>query len=244
MSNLQNNPEGSLNLNNSQNVINPKVEKPLTELETYLKNNNLQDLLYVNQMDAVEWMYHMCKQGKGCLNSLSMGLGKTLISCILFQLVLPRMALVIAPTSCVFSQWIRNLCRFSFYFKIYRLKSNKVTQYQLAQDGTLIVGQTCFLHELQYDPYPYKIVVTNFNGVVPYPSVAGRGGITGNKFELSQPLGYYDPEITPLNSTVWDIVLVDEIHNIGNGINTRLDPGEKRDKQLRFYRLSRLRMNP
>ena len=45
----------------------------------------------------------------------------------------------------------------------------------------------------------------------------------GNKYELSQPLNYYDPEITPLNCIVFDVVLVDEIHYIGNGINTQLD---------------------
>lgn len=238
------------NIDNSYNLpIIQKEEKPLTELEIYLKNNNLEKLLYTHQMDAVDWMFDMAKRGKGFILSDSPGLGKTLDGCVLLQLALPRMALVISPTSCIFSQWIRNLCKHSFFFKIYRLKSNKVTQYFLSQDGTLMVGQTYSLETLQYDPYPHKIVVTNFNGVVPYPGVASRRDfsgkeITGNKYELTQPLDRYDPEITPLNSIVWDMVLVDEIHNIGNGVNTRLDPGEKRDKQLRFYRLSRLRMTP
>lgn len=216
----------------------------MSELEKYLKNYGIEDLPYVHQKDAIEWMFEMCKNRKSCLLADEMGLGKTLDICLLFQITLPRIALVISPTSCVFSQWIRNLCKYSTFFKVYHLISNKVTQYTLLSDDTLMAGYSCFLHELHYDQYPNKIIVTNFNGVAPYPSVASRNGMTGNKYELSRPLDQYDPEITPLNSTIWDMVVCDEVHNIGNGINTRLDPKDIRDKQLRFTRLYRLRMNP
>jgi hypothetical protein len=213
------------------------------ELDNYINGNNLQNLLFPHQISSIEWMFHMCKQGKGCLNADALGLGKTMCGCVLLQITLPRYALVIAPSSCVFAQWIRNLLKYSTYFKVYELKSNKVTQYFMNPDQTLVKGSTCLLQELHNDPYMYKVVVTNFNGVAPYPNVPSKKGMSGNKYELSRPLGIYEPEITPLNSTIWDMVIVDEVHNISNGVNTKLDENSNRQKQLRYYRLSRLRMN-
>ena len=221
-----------------------KMSSPREVLDKYLTDNNLQDVVYPHQKDAIEWMYDRVAKHLGALLADDMGLGKTLDICILLQIMLPRLALIISPTSCVYSQWIRNLCKYSTYYKVYVLKSNKIKQVAINNEGNIVKGQEMPLSMLYQDPYPYKVVVSNFHAIVPFPGVSTRDGMKGAKYEVSLSLDLYVPELTPLNEIVWDTVIVDEVHAIRNGVNTRLDPGEKRKKMLRYHRLSRLRMTP
>lgn len=220
------------------------MSSPREVLEKYLHDNNLQNVVYPHQKDIIEWMYYRASKHLGSLNADAMGLGKTLDVCILLQIMLPRLALIICPTSCIYSQWVRNLCRYSIYYKVYVLKSNKIRQVAINNEGNIIKGQEISTLMLYQDPYPYKVIVSNFHAIVPYPGVAARDGMTGSKYEVSVSLDTYVPELTPLNDIIWDTVVVDEVHSIRNGVNTRLDPGEKRKKMLRYHRLSRLRMTP
>lgn len=215
-------------------------------LENYLNHHNLKDLLYVHQKDSIEWMYHMASQGKGCLNADAMGLGKTLSGCIFLQLTIPKYALVVCPTSCVFSQWIRNLLKYSFYFQVYHYESNKLVRYILNEtnDG-IIKSDTITLAELNNQTNPC-VVVTNYKGVKPYPSVQGREGISGEKYETSVDVDSPDLEIAPFKEITWDVVLADEIHTIGNGVRSHLDERKVPHPKplLVYYRMMRLKMNP
>lgn len=197
-------------------------------------------------MDCIEWMDTMVRKREDILLSLVMGLGKTICTCVLLQITLPRTVLCVCPTSTIFNVWVRNLLQHSFYYHVYRLKSNKVTRYTLDwSTGNIVKGSTFDLHNLHhYDSHPYKVVVSNYNGVAPYPGVAARGTMSGNEYEVNLPVETTDPEVIPLRSMVWDMVFADEIHAIGNGVNTRLDEDMKRKKQLRYYRMMRLQMTP
>lgn len=215
-------------------------------LEDYLTNSNLQDLLYTYQKDCVDWMDSMVRKKQGIVLSLAMGMGKTICCCFLLQITLPRNVLCVCPTSTIFNVWIRNLLQYSFYYHVYYLKSNDVTRYWLDKNSGEIIAGNTYPFDLisQYDQHPYKVFVTNYYGVVPYPGVASRGNMSGNKYEMNLPLDTTDPEVIPLKSMTWDLVLADEVHAIANGVNTALDEDMKRDKQLRYYRMSRLKMTP
>lgn len=213
-------------------------------LEEYLQKYNLQDYVYPHQKDAIEWMYHRCSQRKGSLLCDGMGLGKTLDICILLQLILARTALIVCTTTCIYSQWVSNLCKHSFYYRVYVLESHKVIEIKIDTLGNIIKSHPMPLSVLSQEPGVYKVVVSNTHRIVPHPGVADRPGMKAHKYEVNQPLDVYDPELTPLNEVIWDTVIIDEIHCIRNGVNTRLDSGEKRDKMLRYHRLSRLRMTP
>ena len=217
----------------------------LSLLDDYLTKNEMFDFVYVYQKDAIEWMYDRISKHKGCLLCDEMGLGKTLDIAILFQIVLPKLALLIAPTSCIYTQWVRNLCKYSFYYKIYVLQSNKIKQVILNEEDNIIESDLYEIMDVMMnDPHPYKIIISNFHGIKPYPSITGSNGKTAGQIETQSPLDEYIPELTPLNNLVFDMVVVDEIHKIRNGVNTRLDPGEARKKMLMFHRLSRIRMTP
>lgn len=214
-------------------------------LDEYLTRHNLQNLLYTYQMDCVEWMNHMVRKKESFLNAFVPGLGKTITTCVLLQITLPRYVLVVCPTSTIFNVWIRNLLQHSFYYHIYRLKSNNVIRYTLDwTTGNLITGETFPLEYIHNDPHPYKVIVTNYHGVAPFPGVAARGDMSGNQYEVNCPIESTDPELIPLRCVVFDMVVADEIHNISNGVNTRLDEDMKRKKQLRYYRMMRLQMTP
>lgn len=216
-----------------------------TELQEYMDDNGLNELLYEHQKDVIEWMFKRSYDRKGSLLAHSMGLGKTLDICILLQISLPRIALIICPTSCVYSQWVRNLLTYSFYFKVYVLKSNKLRQVIFDDESNIIKSRELPLSVLNENPNFNKVVVSNYHAIVPHPAVQRRSvDMSGNEYEMDRPIDVYDPEITPLNEIVWDMVVVDEIHAIRNGVNTRNDPNDTRKKMLRYYRLSRLRMTP
>lgn len=215
----------------------------MSRLDEYLAYYNISDSVYVHQKDAVDWLHHRVISHKGALLADAMGLGKTLDIALLLQVTLPYMSLVICPTSCVYSQWIRTLCQHATYFKIYKLESHRVKQC-IIENGSIIETPLFPIENLQYDPHPYKIIVSNFHSITPYPSVAPIPGKSARDRELDTDLNLYVPDLTPLNQIVFDLVVVDEVHKIRNGVNTRLDAGEKRKKMLTFNRLYRLRMNP
>lgn len=234
----------------SENVPESSVENgesnslpQLSILDNYLVSQNLQDYVRPHQKDAIEWMYDRCAKRKGALLCDDMGLGKTLDICILLQLIQARIALIICTTTCIYTQWVSNLCKFSPSYSVYVLKSNKVRQVIMDHEGNFRWSPYYTLHQFLTIP-GNKVIVSNTYNIVPFPGVADKSGMKGNKYEVSQPIDIYDPELTPLNILIFDCVIVDEIHCIRNGVNTRLDPTEKRDKMLRYYRLSRLRMTP
>lgn len=212
-------------------------------LEKYLTDNNLQEYVRPHQKDAIEWMYDRCLNRKGALLGDTMGLGKTLDICLLLQITLPRIALLVCTTTCMYDQWGVNLCKFSTYFQVYVLKSNKVQRIFIDENG-LIESDWYTIQQFLMIPGDHKVIISNTYNIVPFPGVADRPGMKGSKYEVNVPLDVYDPELTPLNELVFDMVIVDEIHCLRNGINTRLDPGEKRDKMLRYHRMMRLRMTP
>lgn len=213
------------------------------ELQEYIDANNLNQLLYEHQKDVIQWMYYRCFNRKGSLLAHSMGLGKTLDICILLQIVLARRALIICPTSCVYSQWIRNLLTYTSYYKVYVLKSNKLRQVMMDNELNIIKSNELPISILNNEPNIPKVVVCNYHAVVPHPAVQKRNGVLGSKYETNEPIDVYNPELTPFNEIVWDIVIVDEVHAIRNGVNT-VNDGDVRKKMLRYYRLSRLRMTP
>lgn len=212
-------------------------------LEDYLQSYGLQDYVYPHQKDAIEWMYHRYTQRKGALLGDIMGLGKTLDICVLLQLVLAKTALIICTTSCIYSQWVCNLCKHSFYYKVYVLESNKVREITMDGENNLLKGDLQPLSALSEENGVYKILVSNMNRIRPYPPVASRPYICAHIYEITQPLDIYDPELTPLNDVIWELVIVDEVHGLRNGVNTRLDK-VKNKKMLKYCRLSRLRMDP
>ena len=217
----------------------------MSKLEDYLKSCCASDRVYTHQKCAIDWLEHRIKSGKSALLADAMGLGKTLDIALLFQITLPHMSLVVCPTSCVYSQWIRTLCQYSTYFKIYKLESHKVKQCAIDQHtGSIIETGLIPLESLYLDPHPYKIIVSNFHGIVPYPAVTPIPGKSAKERELGSDLNTYIHELTPLNQLVFDLVVVDEVHKIRNGVNTRLDDGQSRKKMMTFYRMMRLRMNP
>lgn len=216
----------------------------ITALEDYMDRHGLHDYIYPHQKDAIEWLYYRCLNKKGAVLSDDLGLGKTLVASVLLQLIQANFALVVAPTTLVYTQWVRNLCQHSFYYRVYVVKSHEIVQVIVNSEGNILESDPMPFTMLYSEPHIHKVVICNFHAVVPFPGIADRNGMTGNKYETNQPIEIYDPELTPFNDIVWDVVIVDEIHSIRNGVNTQLDPSEKRKKMLRYYRLSRLRMNP
>lgn len=213
-------------------------------LENYLIENNLNDYVKPHQKDAIEWMYDRCSKKLGSLLADTMGLGKTLDICLLLQLIQARIALIVCSTSCIYSQWVINLCKYSFYYKVFVLKSNKFTHVSVGQSGNLIFGDQMGISEFLADPTPHKVVVSNSYAIAPFPSIADRPGLKASDYEIKSPLNIYNAELTPLKEIIWDVVIVDEVHLLKNGVNTGLDKGDKRKPPLKFFRFSRLRMNP
>lgn len=217
----------------------------MSHLDKYLEQNGLTDKVYVHQKDAVDWLFNQLTSHEPALLADAMGLGKTLDIALLFQITLPHMALVVCPTSCIYAQWIRTLCLHATYFKIYKLESHKVKQCIIDRNTECIIeSQLMPLESLYMDPHPYKIIVSNFHGIVPYPSVTPIPGKSAKERELSSDLNEYIHDLTPLNQLVFDTVVVDEVHKIRNGVNTRLDAGEARKKMITFHRMMRIRMTP
>jgi SNF2 family DNA or RNA helicase len=191
-----------------------------TQLDIYLDNHQLTDTVYAHQKEIIRWMHHRTNLHLGSLNADTMGLGKTLDICILLQLAKASLVLVVAPTSCVYSQWARNLCQHSFHYHVYVLKSGKVVRIHLDEKEHLKKDtEERPLESLLVDPYPHKIVVTNYHAVRPN---------TYSPEEWAQPLDKECPELSPFPDFVWDIVVADEIHVI-------------RNEKLMYRRMSRLR---
>lgn len=215
-------------------------------LEDYLLKTGMTDVVYVHQKDAIEWLYSRLIKNQGALLADDMGLGKTFDICMLLQISLRNLNLIICPTSCLYSQWVRNTCMYCISYQIYVLQSGKIKRvYFLGQNyDKIIEGELFPIEYLYLDPYPYKIIISNFHQIKPENGVVGRDGKKASQIETSAPLDQYIPELTPLNNLQFDVVIVDEVHKIRNGVNTRLDHDGARKKLLMFHRLMRLRMVP
>ena len=197
-----------------------------TPLDFYLAKYDITHRVYDHQKDIIDWMYHRTiVQRKGALNADTMGLGKTLDTCILLQLAYAPLVLVVAPTSCVYSQWARSLCEHSFHYHVYVLKSGKVSRITLDKHTEhLIKGPERPMKAMLSDPHSCKVVVTNYHSVRP-PLLCSALD------ELTPSLETDCPELTPFYDFVWDMVVADEIHMI-------------RNKKRMYHRMSRLRMTP
>lgn len=198
---------------------------------------------YVHQKDAIDWLCHRYYNQKGAILADTMGLGKTMDGCMTLAITKPKVAILICPKSVIY-HWIENILSKCKMFAVFITNTISVTHVYLDNNGYVIEGQSYPFDNLMYEtPYP-KIVVCNFEAIKPHPGVTDRGMVKGTKVETDASLDEYIPELTPFKNVLFDMVIVDEVHRIRNGVNTKLDGNERRKKLLTFHRLMRLRMSP
>lgn len=212
-------------------------------IDNYIENEDPTADPYVHQKDAIDWLCYRYYNHKGAILADTMGLGKTMDGCMTLAITKPKIAILICPKSVIY-HWIENILSKCKTFAVFITNTVSVTHVYLDQNGYVAEGQNYPFDNLMVETPYSKIVVCNFEAVKPFPGVADRGMIKGSKIETDASLDEYIPELTPFKNVLFDMVIVDEVHRLRNGINTRLDQNEKRKKLLTFHRMMRIRMTP
>jgi len=191
--------------------------------------------LFAHQIDAITWLQKMDREGKGVILADSMGLGKTRTTSFFLETVPKDKILISCPKSVVYA-WIRELLTTAPSYYVFYGTSNTINQALIAHDGKIVLGPTYNTEVFNFFPERPKIMVCTFNAVTPIPAVS-------REVELND-LEHYGPNLIPFNTVEWDRFILDEAHTLRNGVTESFDDSNPRNKTLKYYRMSRVRMAP
>ena len=190
--------------------------------------------LFAHQIDSVSWLVR--RENEGYIGSLlgdAVGLGKTKATVTLLTINILDKTLIVCPKALV-CQWSRELkLQKHRVFFIEPSCARKI----ILQDGKIIFGKTEYRH---VDiPAPYVGLVT-FGKVKAFPEPKHTKETEMSIFECadSEP----KKRLVPFSRITWDRIIVDEAHNLRNGVSLKGDASAQlRKKSLRFFRMLRLR---
>ena len=204
--------------------------------------------LFPHQVDCVKWLVERERLAdvseedpanplRSSLLGDVMGLGKTMSTVSLLSVNVVERTLVICPKSLVY-QWIREL--FSQNHNVYLIEPNYARRC-IVDNGRVHIFKEKLDHVELVAPF---VCVTSYGKVKPFPEPKHEDEVCISVFDCvsesnrdAQP-----PKLTPFNSIVWNRIVVDEVHNLRNGMSLNEDKSAQlRKKSLRFYRLLRLR---
>lgn len=208
-------------------------------IDTFLTRRNISAFEY--QRDAIEFMLARFMADKGTLLADTMGLGKTRELSITIAISNAINVLVVVPNSILYD-WIEELRMICPDYAIFIARSGRLSLV-FENDETFREGEIILQYDEVAEVDRKKIIICNFQAVIPTPPVLDLNGIKGTKRESTSDLEEYIEEMTPFRQFQWDLVVVDEVHIIRSGINVNLEK-TKTVKSLTFCRMYRLRMAP
>jgi len=190
--------------------------------------------LFPHQIDSVGWLYE--RETNGIRTNLIgdiMGLGKTMTTTTLLSLNVLDRTLIVCPKS-LLCQWSRELI--SQHHRVYFITpsySFKITVY----NNKVTFHKEEIRHSRTKTPF---VAITSYGKVKPFPEPKHTEELCMSVFDCvnEQPEG----NLVPFRRVVWDRIVVDEIHNLRNGVSLKDDKtAQLRKKSLRCFRMSRLR---
>lgn len=194
--------------------------------------------LFPHQVDCVKWLLERETSGiKGSILGDVMGLGKTRSAVTLLSLNPLNRTLVACPKS-LLCQWARELILQKH--KVYFINSNSACKVTLMDDKI-----TFHKKERRHRDLPQPFVgITSYGKIKPFPEPDHKKETETNVFVCTREgfEGATDKSLKPFRRITWDRIIVDEVHNLRNGVSLKGDKSAAlRKKSLRYYRMSRLR---
>jgi SNF2 family DNA or RNA helicase len=192
--------------------------------------------LFPHQIDSVKWLLERENNGnKSNLYGDIMGLGKTIATVTLLSLRIVERTLVICPKSLI-CQWARELVLQEH--TVYFIESSFSHRISVdSESGKVIFHQKKTKHKNMRIPF---VAITSYGKVKPFPEPKHAEETKISVFACASSI----PEKTliPFRHITWNRIVVDEVHNLRNGVSLKGDASAQlRKKSLRFYRLLRLR---
>jgi SNF2 family DNA or RNA helicase len=197
--------------------------------------------LFPHQVDAIKWLFDREFNDKySNLLGDVMGLGKTITTVTLTSLSHMnnnnQRTLIICSKSLI-CQWARELIAQNHV--VYFLEPSVAHLVSLNFDNKV----TFHKEKISHKDLPKSFVaITSYGKAKPYPEPKHEDEKIVSVFVCAAESCNCSPEYIPFNDITWDRIIVDEIHNLRNGISLKGDQSAQlRKKSLRYYRLLRLR---
>lgn len=192
--------------------------------------------LFPHQVDSIRWLIEREKENKNSLIGDIMGLGKTMTTVTLLSINKLNRTLIVCSKS-LLCQWARELI--SQKHKVYSLESSFANRVSIL-DNKVIFRKA----KIAFDNLPENFVaITTYGRVKPFPEPKHELEKSVSAIDCANTVRH-DKTLIPFNKIIWDRIVVDEIHNLRNGISLRGDnTAQLRKKSLKFYRMLRLKKN-
>lgn len=192
--------------------------------------------LFPHQKDSVSWLKKREDEGyNGSICGDVMGLGKTLTSVTLISLNIVDRTLIVCPKSLI-CQWARLIK--VHHHKVFFIEP-KCGRKILLQKGVISYGKK----EYNHDDIPTPFVgITTYGKVKAFPEPKHSEETEIPIFECATTRS--PKKFVPFRKVTWNRIVVDEVHNLRNGVSLKGDASAAlRKKNLRFYRMLRLKKN-
>jgi SNF2 family DNA or RNA helicase len=197
--------------------------------------------LFPHQIDAIKWMIDRERYGK-CGNLLAdvMGLGKTITTVTLTTLSYlnnDNQKTIIICSKSLICQWARELiCQ---NHTVYFMEPSVAHIITVNSNNKVKFHKEKILHK---DLPKSFVAITSYGKAKPYPEPEHDIEKSVPVIQCALENCRCGSEFIPFNDITWDRIIVDEVHNLRNGMSLKGDKGgQLRNKSLRFYRLLRLK---
>jgi SNF2 family DNA or RNA helicase len=211
-----------------------------------LRQKNIIPFSY--QRDAINWICHQYINRQSGIIGDTMGLGKTIEMCLGLYVIRPKMTLLVSPKnlqnhwyysihkyftqnnlfirSGLYYQEITDISEYSFKLKTKKYSSDELNQLSLS--SPVVIFST---YDSVKPPYSKKQLKDEY-------------GKNLDDYHLSNPqtLYEYKEKYTPFHGIEFDIIILDECHNIRNGCDNFNEYTSKHQLSSRFANLMRVKL--